>query len=209
MRNRLIGLLDLGLDSRFDASMAFVQSTLQAINAGWAEPVLDIDFIRSRDTATIMTALTAPYDVLHVMAHGDGEVPAFVADDGVTAVTLTELAAAAVEQGRGLQTGVVLADACRTGTGKWQKAFRDCLQGEITYIGTSSNIGWHESTVFCSAFYGALSRNRGKGMSPAEQGEDAARRALDAYERLTERKCPYKVMSLTPSRAATKLLTRK
>lgn len=186
MRNRLIGLLDLGLDSRFDASMSFEQSTLQAINAGWEEPVLDIDFIRSRDTATVITALTAPYHVLHVMAHGDSEDPAFLGEDG-SEVSLAELGTAAAEQGRGLQSGVVLADACRTGTGTWQKAFRDCLQGDITYIGTSGNIGWHESTVFCSAFYGALSRNRGKGLSPAEQGEDAARRAVEAYETLTDR----------------------
>jgi hypothetical protein len=32
---------------------------------------------------------------------------------------------------------------------------RDCLQGNVTYIGTSAMVGWHESTVFSSAFYGA------------------------------------------------------
>lgn len=180
MRNRLIGLLDLGLDARFDASMNFVQSTLQAINAGYEEPTADIDFVWSRDPETVLNALTAPYHVLHVMAQGDRSDPVLSSDQGEIEVGLGELAAGAAERGRGLQTGVILADACGTGTGTWQKAIRDCLQGEITYIGTSGSIGWHESTVFCSAFYGALFRNRGRGATPAEQGFDAAERAVEA-----------------------------
>lgn len=203
MKNRRVSLLDIGLDSSFDASMTFVQSTLQNINAGWDSPIVDIDFVRSRDPGTVLAAFTAPCDVLHVMAHGDqSSTPTFASSDGATNVSLEELGEWAADQRKGVSTGAVLADGCRTGTGAWQKAVRDCLQGEITYIGTSAIIGWHESTVFCSAFYGALFRNKGKGLSPVEQARDAANRAIRAYAEVTGRKCPFKVTCLTPSTRA-------
>jgi hypothetical protein len=77
----------------------------------------------------------------------------------------------------------------------WQQAVRDCLLGEVTYIGTSAMVGWHESTVFSSAFYGAPFHNQGYGKTPAE-------RAIEAYIILTDRSCPHKVMPLTPIRNA-------
>ncbi|MGX6600828.1 hypothetical protein ACWKSP_01630 [Micromonosporaceae bacterium Da 78-11] len=203
MRNRRISLLDIGLDAPFDAAMTFVQSTLQAINAGFGQPIVDIDFVRSRDPETVLTAFTASCDVLHVMAHGDHSIsPTFSSTDGRTTIGLEELGDACADRNRGIATGAVLADGCKTGTGVWQRAVRDCLQGEVTYIGTSAMVGWHESTVFCSAFYGALFRNKGKGLTPGEQAQDAAERAIRAYEVLTDRTCPYKVMTLTPSRWA-------
>jgi hypothetical protein len=203
MRNRRVTLLDIGLDQSFDASMAFVQSTLQSINAGLPDPIVDIDFVRSRDLDTIFAAFTALCDVLHVMAHGDhGETPTFSSTDGKVTLSLEELGDYAADRGHGINASTVLADGCKTGIGAWQKALRDCLHGDIVYIGTSARVGWHEGTVFCSAFYGALFRNKGKGLTPAEQALDAADRAVKAYEALTDRTCPYKVMVLEPSRQA-------
>jgi hypothetical protein len=203
MRNRRVSLLDIGLDQSFDASMAFVQSTLQSINAGLPEPIVDIDFVRSRDLDTVLAAFTAQCDVLHVMAHGDhGETPMFSSTDGKTALTLEAIGDYSADRGHGLNASTVLADGCKTGIGAWQRALRNCLHGEIVYIGASALVGWHESTVFCSAFYGALFRNKGKGITPAEQAWDAARRAIDAYAAITDRVCPYKVMVLEPSRQA-------
>ena len=204
MRNRRVGLLDIGLDQSFDASMAFVQSTLQSINAGYpGGPIVDIDFVRSRDPETVLAAFTAPCDVLHVMAHGDyADTPTFSSTDGKTIIGLDQLGEYVAERGHGINASAVLADGCKTGIGAWQKAVRDCLHGGIVYIGTSALIGWHESTVFCSAFYGALLRNKGKGTSPTEQAYDAANRAIDAYMTITDRPCPYKVVLLDPSRQA-------
>jgi hypothetical protein len=203
MRNRRVCLLDIGLDQSFGASMAFVQSTLQSINAGCPEPIVDIDFIRSRDPDTVLAAFTAPCDVLHVMAHGNhGETPTFSSSDAETTIALEELGDYVAERGHGLNASTVIADGCKTGIGAWQKALRDCLHGEIVYIGTSAEIGWHESTVFCSAFYGALLRNKGKGFTPADQALDAAERAINAYCAITDRPCPFKVMVLEPSRQA-------
>lgn len=202
-----MSLLDLGLDSSFDAAMTFVQSTLQNINAGWNEPVVDIDFVRSRDPHTVLSAFTASCDVLHVMAHGDHTVtPMFVSSDEKVSISLEELGLEAVQKGWGISTGAIIADGCKTGTGVWQKAVRDCLQGAVTYIGTSTIIGWHESGVFCSAFYGALFRNKGRGLSPSEQSRDAAERAIRAYELLTDKRCPYRVLTLKPSKRAQLLL---
>ncbi len=117
MRNRRVNLLDIGLDTSFDASMTFVQSTLQNINAGWDQPIVDIDFVRSRDLGTVLAAFTAPCDVLHVMAHGDQtETPTFSSSDGITAVAMEKLGLLAVDQGKGIRTGAVLADGCKTGT---------------------------------------------------------------------------------------------
>jgi hypothetical protein len=207
MKNRLITLVDLGLDSSFDASMTFVQGITSNINAGWNSPVIDVNFVRSRDHETAFSALTTPSTVLHVMAHGDhSEEPSFLSTDGQTQVSLTALADWFLDRSWGISSGVVIADGCKTGIGKWQRAIRDCLQDDITYIGTSTVIGWYEATVFCSAFYGALIRNRGLGKSPAEQGWDAADRAIRAYETLTDARCPYKPVLLTPSRRALRSL---
>jgi hypothetical protein len=207
VRSKQVNLVDVGLDASFAASMTFVQSVLQNINAGYESRVADIDFIRSRDLETVLSAFTASCNVLHVMAHGDAtETPTFLSDDNSFTVSFEELGAMAAERGRGISAGAILADGCRTGTGAWQRAVRDCLQGEVTYIGTSANIGWHDSTVFCSAFYGALFRNRGKGLTPAQQARNAAERAISAYGTLTDRACPFKVVTLGPSRRARQAL---
>lgn len=208
MRSRRVTLLDIGLDDDFDASMNFVQSALKNMNVAYGEKICDIDFVRSRDPYTVGAAFTSSCDVLHVMAQGDHEVtPTFSSTDGKTSIGLADLGSwAAITLQSGVSTGAVLADGCKTGTGVWRRAVRDCLAGPITYIGTSAAVGWHEGAVFCSAFYGALFRNKGKGRSSAQQARDAAERAIKAYESLTDRSCPYKVYDLEPSRNARRAL---
>lgn len=49
--------------------------------------------------------------------------------------------------------------------------------------------------MFCSAFYGALFRNKGKGHDSAEQAWDAAEQAIQAYELLTDRRARTKSTS--------------
>ncbi len=203
VRNRRIGLIDIGLDADFDTSMMFVQSTIQNISAGYKPPIADIDFVRSRDPWVFCSAITSECDVLHVMGHGDHlEDPTFSSSDGKVTLSLSELGAWCEKYGWGISAGAVLADGCKTGIGVWQNAIRDVLQGPVTYIGTSSSVGWLEATVFCSAFYGSLFRNKGMGFTPSAQAKDAARRAIRAYKTLTGENCPYKTMELTPSRRA-------
>lgn len=206
MRNRRIGLLDIGLDASFDASMGFVQAIISNINAGWYKPVVDVDFVRSRDLRTVMSAFTSSCDVLHVMAHGDHQItPTFSSDDGKLEIPLKSLGVYCADNGFGIGAAAILADGCKTGIGAWQRAVRDCLQGPVTYIGTSALINWHDSTVFCSAFYGALFRNKGRGITPADQAVDAAERANESFFILTGRKSPFKITMLTPSRHAKRM----
>jgi hypothetical protein len=209
MRNRRIGLLDIGLDEDFGVSMSFVQGVLQSINAGYRDdegksaPVVEVDFVRSRDQATVTAALTAPYAILHVMAHaGHQKGEPFFVGEADADVSLIELASHLQTRGQGLRVGAILADGCRTGTGIWKNALRECIRGEITYIGTRGNVGWYESTAFSSAFYSALLRNRGKGFTHAGQAREAAERAARAYRAMTDKHCPYTVETLRPSQSA-------
>lgn len=203
MRNRTITLVDLGLDASLNASMQFVQATLDSINAGHDEPVADVNFVRSRDEETIWGALTSPSTVLHVMAHGDhSQEPAFLSSDGESGVTLSSLADAHSGPGTGIAAPIVLADGCKTGIGVWQRAVRDCLQGPVAYVGTSAAVGWYEGTVFGAAFYGALLQRRGRGSSALDQGLEAAGKAAEAYRLITGTKCPYRAVPLEPSRRA-------
>lgn len=203
MRNRQITLLDIGLDDAFDASMTFVQSTIQSLNAGWEVPIADVNFVRSRDPRVVAASMMAPTSVLHVMAHGEqADIPQFVSTDGRVKMDLAYLHQQIPMMGRGISAGAVLADGCKTATGVWQRAVRDCLQGPVTYIGTSAQVDWHDGTVFASVFYGALFRNRGKGASPAAQAAEAGLRAINAYREVTRRSCPYRVVPLEPSKKA-------
>ncbi len=62
-RKRRVSLLDIGLDAAFDASMTFVQSVLQSINAGFESSVADIDFVRSTDPDTVLSCQPTIADV--------------------------------------------------------------------------------------------------------------------------------------------------
>jgi hypothetical protein len=202
MRPRVVRLVDIGLDPAFDASMSFVQATLHNINAGAESPIVEVEFVRSRDLLTVGMAFTAPAHVLHVMAHGGayGEGgPTFESSDQRTSYSLDQLADDVVELGRGIRTSTVFADGCRTATAVWQRAFEHVLQGPVTYIGTTSSIGWHEATVFGAMFYGVLYRNKGKGVDPAQAAMSAAQSAAEAYTDLLGKKCPYKALTLEPS----------
>ncbi len=205
MRPRVVRLVDIGLDPAFDASMSFVQATLHNINAGAESPIVEVEFVRSRDLLTVGMAFTAPAHVLHVMAHGGayGDAgPTFESSDQRTSYSLDRLADDVVRLGRGIRTSTVFADGCRTATAPWQRALEHVLQGPITYIGTTSNIGWHEATVFGAMFYGVLYRNKGKGTDPAEAAMSAAQKAAAAYTDLLGRNCPYKATTLEPSQWA-------
>ncbi len=204
MRPRVVRLVDVGLNDNFDASMSFVQATLRNINAGADSPIVEVEFVRTRDPMTVTMAFTAPAAVLHVMAHGDIDgLPTFWSDDFRTSYSLRQLASDVVPPARGMQTSTIFADGCRTATAVWRNAFSDCLQRPVTYIGTTAGVGWHEGTVFGAMFYGVLFRNKGTGVHPADAALQAATAAADAYSDLLGKKCPYKAVTLEPSPWAT------
>src|SRR4051812_29672146 len=122
MRPRVVRLVDISLDSAFDASMSFVQATLRNINAGADSPLVEVEFVRSRDLLTVGMAFTAPAGVLHVMAHGaDGDDgPEFSSSDQRTTYSLGQLANQVGKLERGIRTSTVFADGCKTATRVWQ-----------------------------------------------------------------------------------------
>lgn len=202
MRPRRISLLDIGLDPSFTASMDFVESLIENINAGQDRPVAEVSYIRSRDADTITAALYAPADVLHIMSHGDNgpDGPMLHSDDGE--VYLFPALEAKYDTGR-IQASTLIVDACRTST----KAFRDpmtrLLEQPATYVGTSRRVGWLDGTVFCAGFYSALLQRRGRGVSSAVHAQAAAERAIKGYTALLDRPCPYTVHALAPRLAET------
>lgn len=203
MRNKRVTLIDLGLDRPFDDSMGFVQSTLMSINAGLVSPITDIDFIRTRNFDVIWASMLSPCDVLHIMGHGySGSNPTFISTDGKTKFDFDLLAKVAQNTGQGIEAYSIIADGCKTATGAWKKTIRDSLEHEIAYIGTNRLVGWHASTVFCSAFYGAYLKAKGKGQTPIDHAYTSATRAIEAFSTITGEKCPYSVSILKPSRKA-------
>jgi len=79
----------------------------------------------------------------------------------------------------------------------------------VTYIGTSTQVGWYEGTVYGAAFYGALLQRRGRGRTPLDQGLDAADKASQAFTMITGNKCPYRAALLEPSRTAKSAMAGK
>lgn len=209
MRPTLVRLVDLGHDEDFDVAMSFAQSIIQSlVTRSNGNPLAEIEFIRTRDSMTVESALTADAGVLHVMAHGDTDPDdiGFWSDDGESGVTLTELAESFHKKGYGIGGAVVFADCCATAQGRFVKAVRDCIAEPITYIGAKRSIDWHESTTFGSAFYGALFKDRGKGLTAAERGLRAAERAIEGYGAIVAGPCPFAAKMLKPSRAARRAL---
>ncbi|MFK5634038.1 hypothetical protein [Ornithinimicrobium sp. LYQ103] len=79
---------------------------------------------------------------------------------------------------------------------------RDCLECEVTYIASRRMVTEPECTLFAANFYGALLQRKGKGLDPADRTKAAAERAQKAYYEATGSVCPFRVETVTPSKAA-------
>jgi hypothetical protein len=113
MRPRVVRLVDIGADDRFDALLR--EAMLQTIDARAASPIVEIEFVRSRDELAVGLDLTAPAAVLHGMAHGDhAEGPALSSDDQRTSYSPDQPVEHVFLQGRHIRTSTVFADGCGT-----------------------------------------------------------------------------------------------
>lgn len=191
---RTVTIVDIGLSPSFDSSTAVIQSSLRSLNEGGEEGTVAVDVIRTRDRPTVLSAMTAPTTVLHVIAHNDwdGDGPGFISGDGSVVVSLAHLRAHVETSGRPVTASAVFLDGCRTFTKVWQEEFARCLDSETAYIGSRVDVGWHDALVFAPAFYGSLFRSAGRGLSKVERACDAAGRAEKAFEALTDRPSPYR-----------------
>ena len=91
---------------------------------------------------------------------------------------------------------------CNTAHSRFRRAWRDCISSDLVYVGTAGAVGWIDATVWATAFYAAFTRNKGRGRTAAERAQDAFDRAQDSYIRLTDRRSPYRLHVLSPSRTA-------
>lgn len=201
-RPRVVTIIDIGLHSSFDSSTAVIQSSLRSLNLGGDEEAVAVDVVRTRDTQTILTALTAPSAVIHVIAHGDqsdGD-PALSSEDGETVVWLKELEDHIEWTGRPVSASALLIDGCKTLTQPWQKSFARCVTSETAYIGTRRSSGWHDALLFGPAFYASLLRNTGRGITKVDHSLDAAQRAVKAFDALTDLESPYGAVRLQSTR---------
>lgn len=209
MRPSIVRLIDLGTDSDFAVSMSFAQNLIQSMTVRPAgAPPAEIEFVRTRDRATVKAAFQNPAHVLHVMAHGasNPDFIGFFSEDDKTEMSLTELAEQFAFDHEGIEAAVIYADCCDSGQGRFTRAIRDCIEQPTIYIGARREVDWHEGTVFASAFYGSFFKDRGFGLSPQDRGLQAAERAVAAYETLTDGECPFRAQELTPSRLAKRSL---
>ena len=205
MRPAIVRLIDLGHQSDFALAMSFAENIIQSLTARPAgSPPAEVEFIRTRDLATVKAALQSRAHILHITAHGHTEIGeiGFLSEDDESRINLNELAEQFYKDGEGIEAGVIFADACDTGQGRFIRAIRDCVEEPVIYIGARRSVDWHETTTFASAFYASYFKDRGMGLSLQDRGWAAADRAFDAYELMVAGNCPFTVQELEPSRKA-------
>jgi hypothetical protein len=211
MRPARVRLVDFGFERDFDAMIAFAQSLIQSLGTRAGDiATAEVEFIRTRDYATVATAFQSPAHVLHITSHGDNgpDDLGFWSDDEESVLYLSDLAENFVDDGEGIEASVMLADCCGSAQGRFVKAIRDCIERPIVYIGAKRSVNWHESTTFASAFYAAYFRDKGRGLTPTARGLRAANRALAGYEQIVAGSCPFAVSELVPSRRANRSFAR-
>ncbi|MEM9034573.1 MAG: hypothetical protein AAGD18_08275 [Actinomycetota bacterium] len=179
---------------------------IEAFNVGWDGNLAEVELIRTRSHDILTAALTNEALVLHVNSHGEADAEDILihSEDEATKYSLLDL-------GEHLQQGTwpiaapaLFVDACSSGTKRFQRAIRDCIAAPTVLIGGRATVTWQHSTIWSAAFYGALLRRKGRGVAHVDRILEAAGRASDAYELVTDERTPYRVELLEPTRAARK-----
>lgn len=204
MRARRVRLVDLGFERDFTRYVSSVSSFLDSVNVDWDDELVDVEIVRTRSIALLDATLTAEADLLHLSGHGtvDDERVSLHSDDEELEYTLDELAEHLCAQGSPIGAPVLIVDACDTAHTRFRRAWRDCIASELVYIGASGTVGWMDSTVWATAFYAAFVRNKGRGTTAGSRAQDAFDRAQESYTSLTDRRSPYRLHVLSPSRTA-------
>ncbi len=166
--------------------------------------IAEVELVRSRDVDVIDFALIAEALVIHVNAHGDNSDDysglLLHSDDEDTEYEITS----GWLDWNPIVASALVIDACKSSTGRTRRQMRDAIAKPMAYVGTTRSIGWHDSAVWSSAFYGALLRRKGAGLDPADRVVEAAERANRAFKEITDRKSPFRCDLLIPSAKALK-----
>lgn len=165
MRNRLITIVDLGRHVSFDIATNALEHVIQ--NYAYSGHDVDVVTVRSSTPSVVRRFISQETDVLHLMGHA-GKDPSSGAlgfeSDGESAraidLNLREIADEILDGGEPIRASAIIADGCSTRSTAWRSAIRDSIVGEVTYVGTTTNIGWDDSMMFSSNFYARLLRQR-------------------------------------------------
>ncbi|GAA4871932.1 hypothetical protein [Serinicoccus chungangensis] len=165
MRNRLITIVDLGRHVSFDIATNALEQVIQ--NYAYAGHDVDVVTVRSSTPSVVRRFISQETDVLHLMGHA-GKDPASGAlgfeSDGESSraidLDLREIADEIIDGGEPIRASAIVADGCSTRSAAWRAAIRDSIVREVTYVGTTTAIGWDDSMMFSSNFYARLLRKR-------------------------------------------------
>lgn len=204
MRPNRIRLVDLGFDSSFETSIEYLVGMIEAFNVGWDGSLAEVELIRTRSQDVLTAALTGEALVLHVNSHGEADAEDIVihSEDETTKYSLLDLGYYLQEEAWPIAAPAVFLDACSSGTKRFQRAIRECIAEPTVLIGGRASVTWQHTTIWSAAFYGALLRKKGRGVTPVDRITEAARRADEAYRLVTDERSPYNVKLLQPTRAA-------
>ncbi len=212
MRPRVVRIVDIGMTSRFGQTSTFLQSLLAALGSGHsAAPLIVTELINTDQTSRLLEALHAPADVIHIVAHGYDEPArptsrgdAVIHSDlnGEVSWTVAELAAGLQSIGAPVGAPCLYIDACESFSTVFRRHVRDLITSETAYVGCRGGNTWFDATTYASAFYPALLRNKGAGTPWVERALEAGEAAAQAFSTLLQRRCPFGVAELRPSRAA-------
>lgn len=208
MRPNRIRLIDLGFNSSFETSIEYLVGMIEAFNVGWDGSLAEVELIRTRSQDIMTAALASEALVLHVNSHGEADAEDIVihSDDGATEYSLLDLGEYLQEEAWPIAAPALFLDACSSGTKRFQRAIRDCIAEPTVLIGGRVSVTWQHTTIWSAAFYGALLRKKGRGVARVDRILEAAGRANDAYELVTDERTPYRVELLKPTSEARKAL---
>jgi hypothetical protein len=201
LRRLTIRLVDLELDDAFGKVGAFGLGVLEAIAARTDAAVRpEIELVRTRELATLASALEQPAHVIHLVAHLDAsaELIGFYRDDERTAFTVEELIRWFGAQGRRIRSAGFFADAGKAGSRRFVRAVRECSAGPVAFIGAAGDVTWSVSTAFAAPFYAALLDTGRRERDQPAAVLRAAERAAAAYRGATGRASAFRPELLTP-----------
>lgn len=192
-------VMDLGLDSKFEASMDAARTLFRSSSAGGLG-ALEVDLVRTPDRLVVSTALLTQVSVIHVMGHGRSTfTPSILSDPEAPGGREAFSTRHQLEFQRWTNlwpyAHCLLLDACETSNPKWKKWIRRCVpvDQEFLFIGTTSSITWPQATIFTSNFYASLLHSGLTGNFDVDwpRLQNGCENAVAAYEQITEEPCPF------------------
>jgi len=154
--------------------------------------------VRTRELATVLSALREPAHVLHVVSRGDAatEFVAFNHDADRTSATVEELFGRVRAAGRAVTAAGIVLDAPRSGARRVVKAVRDSVAAPTAVVSAAGTVDTADSMLFAANFYAAFLPATVRPSAPHVLR--AAERARGALRTATGRAAVFRGEMVTP-----------